>query len=165
MESHRCSRECRRHGCRGQNLSAIAQATAATECVPLYYLDQNQGGATDYEVTHAQACAMKNAGRGRFINRGKAFQLGELAPLRLNFICSKSTDSTASISPSEIYANVGITSNNGSPNEPPLRHIVVRAKQKIEAIGRRLEHTFDSKAQLAFGAPSWLVYKANAATL
>jgi hypothetical protein len=164
MESHRCSRECRRHGCRGQNLSAIVQA-AATECVPLYYLDQNQGGATDYEVTRPQAHAMKNAGRGRFINRGKAFQLSEMQPVRLNFICSKSTDSTASISPSEIYANVGITPNNGSPNEPPLRHIVVRAQQKIQAIGRRLEYTFDSKAQLAFGAPSWPVYKANAATV
>jgi hypothetical protein len=88
-----------------------------------------------------------------------------LAPVRLNFICSKSTDSTASISPSEIYANVGITPNNGSPNEPSLRHLVVRAQQKIQAIGRRLEGTFDSKATLAFGAPSWLVYKASPATL
>jgi len=126
----------------------------------LYYLDQNQGGATSYEVTHAQATAMKAAGRGQFINRGKAFQLYESAPQRLNFICSGSTDSTASISLSEIQANVGITSNNGSPNEPALRHVVNRAQQKVHAIGRHLEGTFDSKAPLAFGAPSWPIDRA-----
>lgn len=133
------------------------RAAAATECVPLYYLDQNQGGATAYEVTRAQATAMKAAGRGKFINRGKAFQLCELAPLRLTFACSASTDSSASISPSEMLANVGITSNNGTPNEPALRHIVKRAKQKINAMGLRLEGTFDPRAPLAFGAASWSV--------
>lgn len=123
--------------------------------MPLYYLDQNQGGSTPYQVTGAQALAMHGAGRGRFINHRKAFQLGELAPLRQNFICSLSTDSSASISPSEMEANVGITPNNSSPNEPALRHLVQRAQQKIRAIGERLEHTFDAKAPLAFGASSW----------
>ncbi len=165
MESHRCSRGCRRHGCRVEYLSAIVQDVATAECVPLYYLDQNQGGATPYEVTRAQAKAMKDAGRGKFINRGKAFQLCESSPIRHNFLCSTSSESTASISLSEIFANVGITANNGSPNEPSLRHVVVRAQQKVHAIGRRLEGTFDPKAPLAFGAPSWPVSQANAATL
>jgi hypothetical protein len=136
---------------------AIVRALAAAECVPLYYLDQNQGGSTVYEVTRAQAKAMKDAGRGKYINRGKAFQLHESSPLRLNFVCSASSDSTASISPSEMLANVGITSNNGSPNEPALRHVVKRAKQKIDAMGRHEEGTFDPRAPLAFGAGSWPV--------
>jgi hypothetical protein len=153
MESHRCNRDCRRRGCRGQDFAAIVQAPPKS--VPLYYLDQNQGCLTSYEVTHAQAVAMKDAGRGQFINRGKAFQLYESAPRRLNFFCSASTDSTASISLSEIQANVGITSNCATPDEPALRHVVKRAQQKIRAIGRRQEGTFDPKAPLAFGAPSW----------
>lgn len=158
--AHRCSRDCRRHGCafplRAATLTAAA-VVAPSDAVPLFYLDQNQSGSTPYEVTHVQAGAMKDAGRGRFINRGKAFQLAERAPIRLNFVCSVSTDSTASISPSEMEANVGITPNNGSPNEPALRHIVVRAQQKIRAIGQHQKDTFDSKAALAFGAISWPV--------
>jgi hypothetical protein len=134
-----------------------AMAITPSKDLPLFYLDQNQSGSTVYEVTRVQAAAMKEAGRGRFINRGKAFQLSEASPVRLNFICSLSTDSTASISPSEMEANVGITPNNGSPNEPALRHIVVRAQQKVHAIGGRLEGTFDPRAPLAFGAPSWPV--------
>jgi hypothetical protein len=159
MESapHSCSRVCRRHWCAFPRHSrhAASFARPAPESVPLFYVDQNQSGSTPYEVTGAQAVAMRNAGRGRFINRGKAFQLCEMAPLRQQFFCSMSTESTASISPSEMEANVGITPNNGSPNEPALRHIVIRAQQKVHAIGRRLVGSVDSKAPLAFGAPSW----------
>jgi ABC-type sugar transport system ATPase subunit len=146
----------------GENVNTAQAAKPASLPLPLFYLDQNQGLATAYEVTHEQATAMKAAGRGKFINRGKAFQLCEPAPLRQNFVCSASTDSTASISVNEIEANVGITSNNGSPNEPALRHVVKRAQQKIKAIGRHLEGTFDSKAPLAFGAWSWPVYRSGA---
>lgn len=158
--SHSCSRICRRHGCvfpRHSRRVASFTRSAPEKSVPLFYIDQNQSGSTVYEVTGAQAVAMRNAGRGRFINRGKAFQLCEMAPLRQDFICSMSTQSTASISPSEMEANVGITPNNGSPNEPALRHIVIRAQQKVHAIGRLLVGSVDSKAPLAFGAPSWLV--------
>jgi hypothetical protein len=130
--------------------------------LPLFYLDQDQGRPTTYEVTHEQAKLMRDAGRGKFINRGRAFQLYEPTPLRQSFICSASADSTASISVSESQANVGITSNNGTPNEPALRHVVKRAQQKINAIGRRLEGTFDSKATLAFGAWSWPIYRPDA---
>ena len=142
----------------------MATPAAGSEGVPLYYFDQNQSAATTYQVTRSQATAMKDAERGRFINRGKAFQLYESAPLRINFICSDSTDSTASISPSEIWANVGITSNCGEPDLPALRHVVIRAQQKVHAIGRRLAGTFDARAPLAFGAPSWPIEQANRAT-
>jgi len=165
MELHRCNRDCRRHGCAftGSNeqnpgISSI-QPPKPSISLPLFYLDQDQGRPTTYEVTHQQAKLMRDAGRGKFINRGRAFQLCEPAPLRQSFLCSASADSTASISVSEIHANVGITSNNGSPNEPALRHVVKRAQQKINAIGRRLEGTFDPKATLAFGAWSWPIYR------
>lgn len=135
--------------------TAAAVETLATIWIPLFYVDQNQSSPTPYQVTKEQALAMQAAGRGQFINHKKAFQLCERSPVRLNFTCSASTDSTASISLSEMEANVGITPNNGSPNEPALRHIVIRAKQKIRAIGGRLDGTYDARAPLAFGAVSW----------
>jgi len=156
LASHSCNRDCRRHGCRfsapGETVPCIP-APVEVESIALYYMDQNQSLATRYEVTRVQAQAMKAAGRGRFINRGKTFQLFEMQPMLHSFVCSSSTDSRASISLSEIQANVGITPNSASPNEPPLRHLVLRAQQKINAIGRRLEGTYDPKAPLAFG--SW----------
>jgi hypothetical protein len=126
-----------------------------TDSIALFYLDQNQSGSTPYEVLRTQAMAMKAAGRGKFINHGRAFQLCESAPLRQTFSCSASPDSSASISVSEIQANVGITSNNTSPNEPPMRHVVLRAQQKVQAIGRHMIGTFDPKAPLAFGSWCW----------
>ena len=159
--AHRCTRNCRRHGCAwarpGKPASAVPMARTVSESMPLYYMDQNQSGSTPYEVTEVQAIAMHSAGRGRYINHRKAFQLGELAPLRQTFFCSVSTDSSTSISMQEMQANVGITPNQGSPNEPPVRHSVIRAQQKVRAIGRHLEGSFDPKAPLAFGAPSWPV--------
>jgi hypothetical protein len=156
LSSHRCNRDCRRHGCRFPASSETASCflvPVEIESIPLYHLNQNQSLATRYEVTKIQAFAMQAAGRGKFINHKRAFQLAELEPLLHQFVCSSSSDSRASISLSEIQANVGITPNSASPNEPPLRHLVLRAQQKINAIGRRLEGTYDPKAPLAFG--SW----------
>ena len=53
-------------------------------------------------------------------------------------------DSSASISLAEMKANVGITEDEAGTPVP--RHIVQRARQKIRAIGMRLEAGgFDSR--------------------
>lgn len=162
---HRCNRDCRRHGCAFVSTAEVpataAEAVNAKEkaAVPLFYLDQNQSGATPYEVTAEQAAAMKAAGRGKFINRGKAFQLCESAPVGRSFVPSESYDSTASISVSEMLANAGVPASTPGADLP--RHLAQRARQKVQAIGGRLDGTFDRKATLAFGAPSWPVYAAN----
>jgi hypothetical protein len=104
---------------------------------------------------------MKGAGRGRFINHRKAFQLIELRPVQHRFIPSLSHDSSASISVTEMRANVGEPSDTPGAELP--RHIMQRAQQKIRAIGTRLQGTFDSRAPLAFGAWSWPVHRSNLA--
>jgi hypothetical protein len=110
--------------------------------------------ATNFSVTAAQAEAMKEAGRGRYINRGRAFQLCEAAPVSPRFTPSQSGESDASISMTEMEANVGIAGDLKDWREeaPAPRHIVERAQKKIRAIGRHDEGTFDDKAPLAFGA-------------
>jgi hypothetical protein len=167
MEFHRCNRECRRHGCAEVRTAKVTKTDARTAAsikaasnVPLFYLDQNQSEATTYQVTRDQADKMKAAGRGKYINHSKAFQLYESAPApRLRYVCSESPDSTASISLSEMQAFAGVPSD--TPGSYLPRHLVVRARQKIHAIGRRLAGTFDTKAPLAFGAWSWPVYRAD----
>lgn len=162
MNPHQCNRDCRRHGCAHLRLGkrerlALALATAATAPavtgVPLFYIDQNQSLPTPYSVTQAQADAMKAAGRGRYINRCKAFQLCELAPVSPRFTPSQTPDSAASISLAEMEANVGIAGDLKDWREeaPAPRHLVQRAQQKVKAIGRREKDTFDDKATLAFG--------------
>jgi hypothetical protein len=166
METHRCNRDCRRHGCVFPPGAASAKKsskvkTSTAEVLPLYYLDQNQSQTTPYSVTREQADKMKGAGRGKFIYHHKAFQLCEPAPApRHRYVCSESPDSTASISLSEMQAFAGVPSDTPGSHLP--RHIEQRARQKVNAIGRRLEGTFDAKAPLAFGAPSWPVYEWNA---
>lgn len=162
MIPHCCNRDCRRHGCpsalphnRKHETRKKTDAPADAVRVPLFYLDQNQSLPTVYSVTAAQAEAMKTAGRGRFINRGRAFQLCERSPASVNFVCSQSGDSDPSISCPEMQANVGITANqpgeSWKDSAPALRHVVDFAQKKIRAIGRREDGTFDEKAPLAFG--------------
>jgi hypothetical protein len=150
--------KCRRVRARG----AVATVPAAV-ALPLFYRDQNQGVPSSYSVTRAQANAMRDAGRGRFINRGLAFQLDELSPERPRFTPSQSGESDTSISMAEMEANVGIAGDlkDWQEESPAPRHVVDRAQKKIRAIGRRDEGTFDEKAPLAFG--SWGgVYPADA---
>jgi hypothetical protein len=130
-----------------------AQKAASPLAVPLFYIDQNQSLPTPYSVTRAQADAMKAAGRGRYINRCKAFQLCELAPLSPRFTPSLTAASAASISLAEMEANVGIAGDliDWREEAPAPRHLVQRAQQKVKAIGRREKDTFDDKATLAFG--------------
>jgi len=137
----------------GPHGPASTRATAAPLSVPLFYIDQNQSLPTPYSVTQAQADAMKSAGRGRYINRCKAFQLCELAPVSPRFTPSLTADSAASISLAEMEANVGIAGDLKDWREeaPAPRHLVQRAQQKVRAIGRREKDTFDDKATLAFG--------------
>jgi hypothetical protein len=163
LASHRCNRDCRRHGCVFEGTDTFVESAGAIESrseVPLFYLDQNQSEPTNYQVTLEQARKMKDAGRGQFMNHAKAFQLWESAPApRHRYVCSESPDSSASISVTEMQANAGVPSDTPGSHLP--RHIMKRARQKIHAIGRRLQGTFDSKAPLAFGAFSWPVYKTN----
>ena len=169
MDVHRCNRECRRRGCTfTPNCALVAVKSAAkvkanaAPTLPLFYLDQNQSEPTCYSVTRDQADKMKDAGRGKFINQHKAFQLCELAPApRHRYVCSESPDSTASISVTEMQANAGVPPD--TPGSYLPRHVRERARQKINAIGGRLEGTFDRKAALAFGAPSWPIQEAAAA--
>lgn len=159
METHRCNRECRRHGCTPKTLPPTKTqggAAPVTSSLPLYYLDQNQSLATVYSATQQQCELMKAAGRGRYITHGKAFQLCELAPAPRNpYACSESPDSSASISVSEMKANVGEPGETPGADLP--RHIMVRAQQKLYTIGHHEDGSYDSKAPLAFGAPSWPV--------
>jgi hypothetical protein len=133
--------------------AAASRAVGAPPSVPLFYIDQNQSMPTPYSVTQAQADAMKAAGRGRYINRCKAFQLCELAPVSPRFTPSLTADSAASISLAEMEANVGIAGDLKDWREeaPAPRHLVQRAQQKVKAIGRHDKDTFDDKATLAFG--------------
>jgi hypothetical protein len=168
MDTHRCNRDCRRHGCAHPRETASAKKpgqikTGRVEVLPLFYLDQNQSQQTPYSVTREQADKMKDAGRGKFIYHHKAFQLCEFAPApRHRYVCSESPDSTASISLSEMQAFAGVPSDTPGSHLP--RHLEQRARQKVNAIGRRLEGTFDPKAPLAFGARSWPVYERNASS-
>jgi hypothetical protein len=161
LESHRCNRDCRRHGCVGRTRAEkLATSTKAVESLPLFYLDQNQSEPTPYSVTREQADKMKAAGRGKYIYHSKAFQLGELAPApRHRYIPSLSADSSPSISVNEMQANAGVPGDTPGADLP--RHVKQRARQKIHAIGRRLEGTFDPKAPLAFGARSWPIYRSD----
>jgi hypothetical protein len=164
MELHRCNRDCRRHGCARVWKSAkpgpqVKASTAAA--LPLFYLDQNQSETTPYSVTCDQADKMKDAGRGRYINHGKAFQLWESAPApRHRYVCSESPDSAASISVTEMQANAGVPADTPGSHLP--RHLIKRAQQKVHAIGHRLTGTFDTKATLAFGASSWPIAQREA---
>jgi hypothetical protein len=128
--------------------------------IPAFYFDQDQGGRPTCFLTHGLAVELKRLDRGRFICHGKKFRFEAQAPRRATdffFVPSESVESSASISPAELLANVGITEDEAGTPAP--RHIVQRARQKIRAIGARLEGSFDSKAPLAFGSRA--VYPAH----
>jgi hypothetical protein len=133
----------------------VRPADSDTGGIPVFYNEQDQTGKPCATVTRDEARDLKSAGEGKFIARGKAFQLGRRgpAPARLSFRPSLSNDSDASISVNEMRANVGEPADTPGAEIP--RHIVQRANQKIRAIGRRESGTFDSRAPLAFGASSW----------
>jgi hypothetical protein len=89
------------------------------------------------------------------VHHGKAFQLYRRGPEpERRYTPSKSGDSDRSISLAEMQANVGITANQTGADwresAPALRHVVQRAQQKIRAIGRREEGTYDEKSPLPF---------------
>jgi hypothetical protein len=119
--------------------------------IPVFYLEQDQNVQPCTTVTGEEAWDLKRAGEGTFIARGKAFQLYRRgpAPPPLRFSSSLSPDSDASVSVSEMRANVGEPADTPGAEIP--RHVVQRAQQKIRAIGERLGGTFDRKAPLAFG--------------
>jgi hypothetical protein len=146
---HICNRACRRRGCSGGGAAPAADQPT----IPAFYFDQDQGGQPTCFLTHDLAVELKRLGRGKFICHGKKFRFEAKAPRRAAdffFIPSESVDSSASISLAEIKANVGITEDEAGTPVP--RHIVQRARQKIRAIGMRLEGSFDSRAPLAFGS-------------
>jgi hypothetical protein len=121
--------------------------------IPAFYFDQDQSGREICFLSHELAVELKRLGRGKFICHGKKFRFEAKTPRRAAdffFIPSESVESSASISLAEVLANVGITEDEAGTPAP--RHIVQRARQKIRAIGMRLEGSFDSRAPLAFGS-------------
>lgn len=119
--------------------------------IPVFYNEQDQDGNPATYVSREEAWDLKRAGEGTFICRGKKFRLNRRgpAPPPLRFSSSLSPDSDASVSVSEMRANVGEPADTPGAEIP--RHVVQRAQQKIRAIGERLGGTFDRKAPLAFG--------------
>jgi len=120
--------------------------------VPAFLWEQSDTEKPYCLLTRDQAREMKRAGRGKFENHGHSFRLLDSVPHEATgfFITSESTESSESISLAEMKANVGITEND--PEQPALRGVVHHAQQKVRAIGRRLEGTFDDKSPLAFGS-------------
>jgi hypothetical protein len=125
---------------------------AAGAAVPAFWFDQDDATEPCCILTREQAHLMKAAKLGKFENHGRTFRLAQSAPepVQFRFTPSESVDSAASISLAEMKANAGITKDEDGTPAP--RHIVQRARQKVRAIGRRIEGSFDAKAPLAFGS-------------
>jgi len=166
---HNCNCRCRRFGCpllsgtaraeatrrrRSDRIAhrAIAAANAGSELIPLLYHDQAESSRPRREITLENARLLKLLHAGRFENHGKIFRLDQPAPApeMPRFTCSDNPDSSASISLQEMKANVGITDNTGEPGDPPLRHLVQRAQEKICSVGRG-DYTNDIKAVVISG--------------
>jgi hypothetical protein len=145
--THTCNRDCRRHGCSG---AGVARDSLAN--VPTFLFEQSDTDKPYCLLTRDQARQMKAEQRGKFENHGHTFRLFDSMPKRElpRFNPSESADSCESISLTEMKANVGITENDA--DQPALRGVVHHAQQKIRAIGRREEGTFDDKSPLAFGS-------------
>jgi hypothetical protein len=145
ISNHICNRDCRRHGCMG------GRTIPASPDIPAFLWEQGDTEKPYCLLTRDQAREMKRLGRGKFENHGKTFRLLDSVPeLPGFFVVSESVESSESISLAEMKANVGITEND--PEQPALRGVVHHAQQKVRAIGRRLEGTFDDKSPLAFGS-------------
>jgi hypothetical protein len=110
--------------------------------VPVYYLDQDASWQPPCrEVSRIEARRLKQAGAGVFIEHGRAFRLKDPAPpLPISFLPGP-LETAATITLSEIQANVGIA---------PSPQLVARAQRKI----RCYPHVFDELAVLARG--SWI---------
>lgn len=124
---------------------------AAAVAITLLYFDQAELDPARRSISRDDARALKLLNAGCFTNHGAVFRLHQKAPRpapQFTCVVSESPESCASISLMEMQANVGITSNPAG--EPAPRHIVWRAQQKINAIGRREVGTFDNKAPRAF---------------
>lgn len=167
--NHSCNTHCRRFGCplltgaaraeathqRREDRSArraLAIANAGSALITLLYRDQADSARPRRETTLEQARLLKLLRAGKFENHGKTFRLDQKAPVSeiVRFIVSDHAASSASISLQEILANAGITENDGEPGEPPLRHLVQRAQDKVEAVGRG-DYTDDIKAIVISG--------------
>jgi hypothetical protein len=108
--------------------------------VPVFYLDQDASWqAPCREVSRIEARRLKQAGAGVFIEHGRAFRLKESAPPPPCGFLPGTLETAATISLSEIQANVGIA---------PTPNLVIRAQQKIRAY----PNVFDQLACLARGA-------------
>lgn len=117
--------------------------------VDCFYFDQDDATAPCKILTREVCHELKAAGVGKFINHGRTFRLYEKMPqAEPRFFASDSPKSAESISLAEMKANVGITENNSEPDEPPLRHLVKRAQEKIRSVGRN-NYTDDIRAPLA----------------
>lgn len=132
-----------------------------TSELPVFYNEQDRSGQPCGSLSRGECWDLKRSREGNFVDRGTAFQLTRRgpAPAPLRYTPSLSSQSDASISLTEMRANVGEPSDTPGAEIP--RHVVKRAQQKIGVIGRREPYTFDSKAPLAFGARSWPVYRSN----
>jgi hypothetical protein len=166
---HNCNCRCRRFGCplltgaaraeatrkRRQERTvrrAIAVANAGSASILLLYHDQAESSRPRRETTLENARLLKLLRAGRFESHGKIFRLDQKAPApeMPRFTCSDDPESSASISLQEMKANVGITDNTGEPGDPPLRHLVQRAQEKIGSVGRG-DYTNDIKAVVISG--------------
>jgi hypothetical protein len=140
--------------------SPVMTALGVSE-LPVFYNEQDQSGKPCGELSRGECWDLKRSGEGKFINRGAAFQLNRRgpAPPQPRFTPSLRSPSDASISLTEMRANVGEPSDTPGAEIP--RHVMTRARQKINAIGRHEPETFDTKAPLAFGAQSWPLYRSH----
>lgn len=109
--------------------------------VKVFYLDQDASWQPPCrEVSRIEARRLKQAGAGVFIEHGRAFRLKEPSPPPPCGFLAGPLETAATITLSEIEANVGIA---------PSPNLVIRAQHKIRAY----PHVFDQLAVLARG--SW----------
>jgi hypothetical protein len=110
--------------------------------VPVFYYDQDSSWQEPYRtVSRQEARCMKQTGAFFFIDHGRALRSKlPRPPLPVSFLPGL-LETAATITLSEIEANVGIA---------PTRALVEQAQQKVRAY----PHIFDNLAVLARG--SWM---------
>jgi hypothetical protein len=128
----------------------VTVASPATTMIVLLFHDQSEWDQNRRQTTLENARVLKMLSAGKFEKHGAIFRLHQKAPPRPSqFVpCSRSVDSSASISVMEMRANVGEPGLNESGDGAFPRHLQKRAQQKINAIGSD-SYTLDRRSPVA----------------
>ena len=124
------------------------QFMSSKTLVPVFYLSQDSSWEVPCRtVPREEARRLKMIGAGYFIDSGRSFRLKESAPPPPLNLLAGPLETSATITLSEIQANVGITLG-GDVGIPADKNLVLRAQFKIAAY----PFTWDKHSPLPFAS-------------